>query len=66
MGMRINGKPTAVGQNISVEQLVREKGLIPERVVVEINRQIVPREQWPVFLLKEGDDVEIVSFVAGG
>jgi len=36
------------------------------RVVVELNRNIVPREVHGSTLLKEGDNLEIVHFVGGG
>jgi len=66
MKTRINGKPVTVDQGIPLERLIADQKLIPERVVVEVNYQIVPREQWPTFHLKENDEIEIVSFVAGG
>jgi sulfur carrier protein len=66
MQMRINGIPVAIEKDMSVEQLILDKKLIPQRIVVEVNRQIVPREEWRTIPLKDGDEIEIVSFVAGG
>ncbi len=37
-----------------------------DRVAVELNRGIVPREQWADTSLGEGDHLEIVQFVGGG
>lgn len=37
-----------------------------DRVAVELNRQIVPREQWTQTSLSDGDQLEIVHFVGGG
>jgi thiamine biosynthesis protein ThiS len=37
-----------------------------DRVAVELNREIVPRPEWPGTLLKDGDRLEIVHFVGGG
>ena len=37
-----------------------------DRVAVELNRNIVPREQWAETQLSEGDRLEIVHFVGGG
>jgi len=37
-----------------------------DRVAVELNRNIVPREQWAEISLSEGDRLEIVHFVGGG
>jgi hypothetical protein len=41
-------------------------GLKSDRVAVELNRQIVPRDQWDKTSLSEGDRLEIVHFVGGG
>jgi len=37
-----------------------------DRVAVELNREIVPRDRWGDTSLKEGDRLEIVHFVGGG
>jgi len=38
----------------------------PDRVAIERNRDIVPRDQWDAVSLQEGDRLEIVHFVGGG
>jgi thiamine biosynthesis protein ThiS len=38
----------------------------PDRVAVELNRDIVPRDRWLQTHLKDGDRLEIVHFVGGG
>jgi thiamine biosynthesis protein ThiS len=38
----------------------------PDRVAVELNREIVPRDRWSQTMLKDGDRLEIVQFVGGG
>ena len=38
----------------------------PDRVAVELNRDIVPRDRWGETALYEGDRLEIVQFVGGG
>ena len=37
-----------------------------DRVAVELNRDIVPRDRWAETELNEGDRLEIVHFVGGG
>jgi thiamine biosynthesis protein ThiS len=37
-----------------------------DRVAVELNREIVPRDRWIATELREGDQLEIVHFVGGG
>ena len=64
--VRINGEEREVGAGLNVAQLLDQLGIRPGRVVVELNRAIVPRDQQSATGLKEGDSVEIVHFVGGG
>lgn len=66
MGLRINGKNEKLEGKISLEALVSERGLDRERVVIEHNLDIIPRESWASVFLAEGDNVEIVKFMGGG
>lgn len=38
----------------------------PKRIAVERNGDIVPKAQYGETVLKDGDSVEVVSFVGGG
>jgi thiamine biosynthesis protein ThiS len=38
----------------------------PDRVAIELNREIVPRDRWAQTRLNDGDELEIVHFVGGG
>jgi len=51
---------------MSLATLVDSLGMKAGRVAVELNRNIVPREQWATTNLAEGDRLEIVHFVGGG
>ncbi len=62
----LNGKPETVGEGITLVQLLESKGVNPIRVAVELNRRIVPRDEYPSVQLKAGDVVEVVTFVGGG
>ena len=46
--------------------LVAELGLGAKRIAVEVNRDIVPREEYADCRLQAGDEIEIVHFVGGG
>jgi thiamine biosynthesis protein ThiS len=65
MNLIINGEPRAVTAD-SLASLVEQLGMKADRVAIELNRQIVPRDQWPQTALKDGDQLEVVHFVGGG
>ena len=65
MDLFVNGvKETA--EPCTIDQLVARKGLAPGALVVELNQQIIKQEQWSITPLKEGDRLELLSFVGGG
>jgi len=66
MNIRINGRDEKIGKAANIAELISDKGLSPARVVVEHNLLIVPQEEWVRTILKEDDNIEIVSFVGGG
>jgi len=66
MKLRINGEEKEIADGLSVAALLEHLQIRPARVVVERNREIVPREGYDATLLAEGDALEIVHFVGGG
>jgi thiamine biosynthesis protein ThiS len=51
---------------LTLSALVEILGMKADRVAVELNREIVPRDRWAETHLHEGDRLEIVHFVGGG
>ena len=66
MKIKINGKEEVVDKKKNIAELVADKKLVPEHIVVEHNLNIVPKEEWHKITLDENDKIEIVSFVGGG
>ncbi len=62
----VNGEPNRVPAAWSISDLVRELSLEGRQIAVEVNEEIVSRDQWPKQHLGSGDSVEIVHFVGGG
>lgn len=47
-------------------QLLEQMGLKGKHLVVELNEQILTRQDWETLALRHGDRLEIVTFVGGG
>jgi thiamine biosynthesis protein ThiS len=62
----INGEEKSFESTLSLASLIAQMGMKPDRVAVELNREIVPRGDWPQTNLSDGDRLEIVHFVGGG
>lgn len=66
MDLNINGEARQIPDGLTVTTLVAHLGMKTDRVAVELNQQIVPRNNWDATMLKAGDKLEIVHFVGGG
>ena len=66
MKLIINGEEKQVDAVRTVADLVAQLGMKADRVAVELNLDIVPRERWSDTALRDGDKLEIVHFVGGG
>jgi thiamine biosynthesis protein ThiS len=66
MRVTLNGEPRSVRDGLTVAELVDDLGLRARRIAVEINLDILAREDYPCRALHDGDVVEIVHFIGGG
>ena len=66
LNLRVNGEPHEADANTSLQELVTQLNLTPERIAIEVNQKVVRRADWATTLLKEDDRIEIVHFVGGG
>lgn len=66
MHITINGKLTETTTGSTFQDLLDQLQLDCRQVVIERNREIVPRQRFAAEILAEGDSLEIVHFVGGG
>ena len=62
----VNGETRELKSGTTVEELVRELGLVPDRLAIEYNLHILKKKRWSTTALANGDRLEIVHFVGGG
>lgn len=66
MTIEINGAPRKLTVETSLAELLAQLNLDGRHLVVELNREIIPRQQHADTRLRDGDKLEIVHFVGGG
>jgi len=66
MKLLINGEERSFGDDLTLAALVDQLGLKADRVAVELNQNIVRRDDWAGTRLRDGDRLEVVHFVGGG
>lgn len=66
MVLKLNGDEVTIDRNMTLLELLHQKGINPETVVVEYNYDIVKKDEWSKITLKENDNLEVIRFVGGG
>ena len=66
MELTINGAATRVPPGLTVLELLEQRNLKAQEVVVERNLVLVPKDAFAATLLEAGDSLEILHFVGGG
>ncbi len=66
MRVVVNGQEREVASGSTVAGLVQEFRFKPEHIAIEINCELVPRKTYADTVLRDGDQVEIVTLVGGG
>ena len=67
MQILINGNPKQfAAESMTIADLVDVLNIAGKRIAIECNGEIVPRSQFAVVLLNDGDKLEIVGAVGGG
>jgi len=66
MTLTINGEAREFTLVLTLSDLVAQLGMKPDRLAVELNRELVRRDRWATTQLADGDKLEIVHFVGGG
>lgn len=66
VSITVNGEHKRVTAGLTIAQLAEELGLVPAKLAVERNLEVVPRSTLDSVIVEDGDELEIVHFVGGG
>ena len=66
MEIELNGAPHRITENQSLQDLIASLALTNQMLAVAVNREVVPRPQWPHTMLQVCDRVDIVRAIGGG
>jgi thiamine biosynthesis protein ThiS len=66
MNVYVNGDAREFSGTLSLAELITQLDLPAARIAVELNREVVRRNDWGSTMLKDDDRIEIVHFVGGG
>lgn len=66
MSIKINNKDKQIKKNSSIHDLLDFLNLEPNGLVLEVNLNIIKKDKYDEFILKNKDTVEIITFMGGG
>ena len=66
LSITVNGEHKRVAAGLTIAALAETLGLVPAKLAVERNMEVVPRSTLAEVMVEDGDDYEIVHFVGGG
>ncbi len=66
MNVYVNGETKHYTKNSTIADIVSDLGLENKRIAVELNKEILPFNQYAQIICQEGDTVEVVQAIGGG
>jgi thiamine biosynthesis protein ThiS len=67
MKLTVNGEIKEFDkENMTIKELVKELGIKVPNYAVAVGMEVIPKSEYDSYRLKDGDKVEIVTFVGGG
>ena len=64
--MKVNGEQIQLTKATTLEEFLKEQGYNIQRIAIERNEEIVPRENFSDVMLSDSDIIEVVHFMGGG
>lgn len=62
----VNGKQIQLTSEMSVADYLEQNNYQINRIAVEMNEEILPKYSYSETMLKDGDRLEVLTFVGGG
>ena len=66
MNIKVNGENIEISDPLTINGLLKHIGLDDRKVAIERNLEIVPKSNYSVTNIADGDQIEIVHFIGGG
>ena len=64
--IKLNGKFAPINENLSLSIFLKELKIPLKKVAIELNQEIIDKNNLKMIKLKKNDKIEIVHFIGGG
>jgi sulfur carrier protein len=66
MEISLNNQTVLLNDGFTIKKLLDHINMQHKYFAVEVNEQIIPKSNHELFVIKEGDKIEIVTAIGGG
>lgn len=66
MRLIINGEEKNFEKELTLKEILKRLNIEDKVMAIAVDMQIVKKEDWEKFVPKEGQKIEMLTFVAGG
>ena len=66
MNITINGATHECPSNSNITQLLERLEMQNKRIALEINNEVIPKNEYKAYTLNDGDCIEIIQAIGGG
>ena len=66
MEIMLNGEKVTCEEGVSLENLLLQMQYDKRQVAAEVNGDIIPKAEYWEYIVKPGDEIEVVTFMGGG
>ena len=64
--IQLNGKKVKIQRDLSIKDLIKKYRLKENKIAIELNGTILPKDHYKNKKVKNNDRIEIVQFIGGG
>ena len=64
--IQLNGKTHQLQKSLNVSQLLNSLMINKKKVAIEINGEVLSKDNYDSYRVKQNDVIEIVTFIGGG
>ncbi len=66
MNIIVNGEELTLNSDTTIEELLQKLKIKDKVMAVAVNMNIIKKDDWKNYKIKEGDKIELLHFVGGG
>ncbi|MEZ9490336.1 thiamine biosynthesis protein ThiS [Vibrio breoganii] len=62
----INDKPTNIGMESNLIEVLDKQGIPSEGCAIAVNNKVIPKSKWNTIQIQKGDTLSVFRAIAGG